>query len=113
MKSKTLYRINYITNSEVYELYAKAISSNELLGFISLLDLVFEVNSGVVIDPIEERLKTEFSDVRCLHIPIQNVLKIEEVEQKKSCKIKALKTHTKTSTMPQQPGSNKWANHIS
>ena len=36
MKSKTLYRINYITNSEVYELYAKAINSNELLGFISL-----------------------------------------------------------------------------
>lgn len=107
MKSKTLYRISYITNNEVYELYAKAINSNDLLGFISLTDLVFEVNTGVVIDPIEERLKTEFSEVRTLHIPIQNVLKIEEVEQKKSCKIKALKTHTKTSKLPLQPGSNK------
>ena len=105
--SKTLYRINYITNSEVYELYAKAINSNELLGFISLSDLVFEVNSGVVIDPVEERLKTEFSGVKSLHIPIQNVLKIEEVVQKKSCKIKALNTHAQTTKLPQQPGSNK------
>ena len=75
--------------------------------FITITDLVFEVNSGVVIDPTEERLKSEFEGVRTLHIPIQNVLKIEEVEQKKSCKIKALKFQPTVSKLQPQPGSNK------
>lgn len=105
MKTKSLFRINYITNTDVYELYAKTISSHELLGFISLSELVFEVNSQVVIDPVEERLKAEFNGVKTLHIPMQNVLKIEEVEQKQSCKIKSLKTHNITPLSPQS-GSN-------
>jgi hypothetical protein len=105
MKTKRLYRINYITNADVYELYAQSVSSQDMLGFITLSDLLFEVNTQVVIDPVEERLKTEFEGVKTLHIPLHNVLKIEEVEQKQSCKIKALKAHNNITTLSPQPGT--------
>ncbi|MCX7552791.1 DUF1820 family protein [Marinicella sp. S1101] len=104
MKNHKIYRINYNTNQEVYELYAKAVNTQELLGFISISDLLFDQQSGVVIDPTEERLKTEFKGVKTLHLPIQNVLKIEEVEQKKSCKIKTLKKDINLTAIPNQPG---------
>ena len=42
MKSKFLYRINYINNQQIYELYAKQLSSDALFGFVSLTDLVFD-----------------------------------------------------------------------
>lgn len=105
MKSKFLYRINYINNQQIYELYAKQLSSDALFGFVSLTDLVFDRHSGLVIDPAEEQLKTEFADVKTLHIPQQNVLKIEEVEQKKSCKIRALNKEHHVSALQQQPGN--------
>jgi len=36
----------------------------------------------VVIDPTEERLRDEFGDTRVLHLPLQSVIRIEEVEKK-------------------------------
>ena len=90
MTTKTLYRISYLNHQEVYELYARDVSSQELMGFITVSELQFDQREGVVIDPTEERLKTEFSGVKKLHVPIQSVLKIEEVTAKKSCKIKTL-----------------------
>lgn len=104
MKQKHLYRINYITNKDVYELYAEAVHTQEMLGFISISGLVFDQQTSVVIDPIEERLKTEFKGVKTLHLPLQNVLKIEEVEQKKSCKIKTLSPENNLTALPNQPG---------
>ncbi len=105
MKQKRLYRINYITNKEVYELYAEGVNTQDMLGFISISGLVFDQQSKVVIDPIEERLKTEFKGVKTLHLPLQNILKIEEVEQKKSCKIKSLNHDSNLTVLPNQPGS--------
>ncbi|MCB1581728.1 MAG: DUF1820 family protein [Marinicella sp.] len=102
MKPKsTIYRINYINHNQVYELYAKKISTNSLLGFMSIADIMFDLKDGVVIDPIEEQLKAEFSDVEILHIPLNHVLKVEEVKQKKSCKIKQLHSNKMTTTNSQ------------
>ncbi len=107
MKPKFLFRINYINNHQVYELYAKQLNTDALFGFITLTDLVFDLKTGVVIDPAEEQLKAEFADVKTLHIPLQNVVKIEEVEHKKSCKIRTLTAEQTVLPIKQQPGPNK------
>jgi hypothetical protein len=36
----------------------------------------------LLIDPAEERLREEFADTRVLHLPMQAVLRVEEVERK-------------------------------
>ncbi|HZV24117.1 MAG TPA: DUF1820 family protein, partial [Luteimonas sp.] len=58
------------------------VSAGSLWGFTEVADLVFDVNDGVVIDPTEERLRDEFGDTRVLHLPMQSVIRIEEVEKK-------------------------------
>ena len=103
----TIYRINYINQNQVYELYAGHVDTNQLLGFMSIKNMMFDMNDGVVIDPTEEQLKAEFKDVEVLHIPLQQVLKVEEVKNKKSCKIKPLKQNHVVSNIHDQPGSHK------
>jgi hypothetical protein len=80
--AKALYKVSFLNHGKVYELYARRVSSGELWGFIDVAELVFDVREGVVIDPTEEQLRTEFADTRVLHLPMQAVLRVEQVERK-------------------------------
>ena len=57
-------------------------ASSALWGFTEVAELVFDVHAGVVVDPTEERLRDEFGDTRVLHLPMQSIVRIEEVEKK-------------------------------
>jgi len=78
----TLYRITFLNHGKAYTLYAKAVDSGRLWGFIEVSGLLFDMHEGVVVDPTEERLREEFGHTRTLHLPLQAVLKVEEVEKK-------------------------------
>lgn len=108
MKAKpVIYRVNYINHNHVYELYAKHVSTDVMLGFMSISGILFNWKDAVVIDPIEEQLKAEFKDVEVLHIPLAHVLKVEEVKNKQSCTIRPLDSKQLASTMKNQPGTTK------
>ena len=77
-----LYKVTFLNHGRIYALYARRVSAGSLWGFTEVADLVFDVNDGVVIDPTEERLRDEFGDTRVLHLPMQSVIRIEEVEKK-------------------------------
>ena len=78
----TLYRITFLNHGRIYALYARRVASSSLWGFTEVSELQFDVNDGVLIDPTEERLRDEFGDTRVLHLPMQSVVRIEEVERK-------------------------------
>lgn len=99
----TLFRIKFINQNQIYEIYAKCLINSEIYGFITISELVFDWSKSVVIDPTEEKLKQEFNDVNCLHIPINHIIRIEEVKNKKTCKITPLKTEPKTTHISQSP----------
>lgn len=80
--SKPLYKVSFLNHGKVYELYARRVSSGALWGFIEVAELVFDVRDGVVVDPVEEQLRDEFAGTRVLHLPMQAVLRVEEVERK-------------------------------
>ena len=40
------------------------------------------MHDGLVVDPTEERLREEFGNTRVLHLPMQSIVRIEEVEKK-------------------------------
>ena len=78
---ETIYRINFISQGEVYEIYARQVSQGGLFGFVEVEDLVFGERSKILIDSSEERLKTEFEGVKRTFVPLHSVLRIDEVEK--------------------------------
>lgn len=79
---KSLYKVSFHSHGKIYELYAERVSTGELWGFVEVADLVFDVHEGIVVDPTEERLRDEFAGTKVLHLPMQSILRIEQVEKK-------------------------------
>lgn len=87
MAKKRLYRVQFVNQGKVYEVYAKHVNQSSLFGFIEVEELVFGEKSAVVIDPSEERLKSEFEGVPVTHIPMHAIVRIDEVEKQGVAKI--------------------------
>ena len=75
---------------QVYEVYANSIAQGALFGFIEIEELVFGERSTVVVDPSEEKIKTEFEGVKRTHIPMHSVIRIDEVDKQGASKISKL-----------------------
>ena len=104
--AKTLYKVTFLNHGKVYELYARHVASSSLWGFTEVGELVFDVHAGVVVDPTEERLRDEFGNTRVLHLPMQSILRIEEVEKKGQSAIRDAETGEKVVTpfpLPAKP----------
>lgn len=76
-----IYRITFLNKGKVYEVFAKQVYQSELYGFIEVEDYIFDERSQVVVDPGEEKLKAEFLGVKRSFIPIQAIIRIDEVEK--------------------------------
>lgn len=90
MASDRLFRVRFISQDKMYEIYAKDCFQGELYGFVVLEGLVFDNNTSVVVDPSEEKLKSEFDGVKQTIIPMHSVIRIDEVEKKGTAKIAEL-----------------------
>ena len=84
---KKLYRVAFVNQGKVYEIYARRVSQGELYGFVDVEGILFGEKSAVVIDPSEERLKSEFEGVSRTHIPMHAIVRIDEVEKQGAAKI--------------------------
>ena len=82
-----IYKVTFLHQGKVYEVFVKQVYQSDLYGFIDIEDYVFNERSQVLVDPSEERLKTEFTGVRRSFIPMQAVIRIDEVEKSGVSKI--------------------------
>ena len=87
MASNNIYKVIFINQGKVYEVYAKQVTQSGLFGFIEIEQLIFGEKSAVVIDPSEERLKDEFKEVKRTYIPMHSIIRIDEVEKEGIAKI--------------------------
>lgn len=79
-QDQPIYRVIFAQNEKMYELYARYLTEESLMGFIEIEELVFEDTlSSVLVDPAEEKLKAEFKDVKRSYIPLHTILRIDEV----------------------------------
>ena len=104
--NKTLYKVTFLNHGKIYELYARSIGSSELWGFTCVSDLEFAARDGMLVDPTEERLRDEFAGTRVLHLPMQSIVRIEEVETKGQSAIRDAASGVKVVTpfpMPAKP----------
>src|ERR1700749_1542798 len=88
--SNHIFKIIFVNQSKVYEVYARKVSHGSLFGFVEIEELVFGERSTVVLDPAEEPIKNEFAGVNRTYLPLQAVIRIDEVRQQGVSKIKAL-----------------------
>ena len=100
MEDSKLFKVSYVNQDKVYELFAKQVYESDMYGFIVIEDVVFGSQSDVVIDPSEEKLKTEFDSVKRSFIPFHNIIRIDEVEKQGLCKIKDNKGGANVASFP-------------
>ena len=103
MAEKRLYKIIFLNHGKVYELYSEGVTSSGLWGFIEVSGLVFDSAEGLVVDPTEEKMRQEFEGASVLHLPIQSVLRVEEVEKRGQCLIRDRKSGEKVTPFPMSP----------
>ncbi len=87
MSKKTIYKIIFQNQGKIYEIFARSVHEGEMFGFTVIEELVFDERSSVVIDPSEESLKSEFSDVSRSYIPMHSIIRIDEVKKEGVAKI--------------------------
>src|SRR5262249_29804578 len=97
-----IFRIMFVNQGKVYEIYARRVSHGELFGFVEVEELVFGERATVVLDPSEERIKGEFDGVKRTYLPLHSVLRIDEVKKQGVSKITALEGGANVSQFPVQ-----------
>ena len=51
MTAKTVFKIVFMNQGQVYEIYARSVGHGSLFGFVEVEELVFGERSSVVVDP--------------------------------------------------------------
>lgn len=76
-----------MSQGQVYEVYARGISHGDLFGFVTVEELIFGERTTVVVDPAEEKIKSEFEGVKRTYLPMHSIMRIDEVEKQGTSKI--------------------------
>ncbi|HEY7995771.1 MAG TPA: DUF1820 family protein [Steroidobacteraceae bacterium] len=100
MATSHIFRIMFVNQGKVYEVYARKVAHGELFGFIEVEELVFGERSSVVLDPSEERVKGEFAGVKRTFLPMHSILRIDEVKKQGVSKITNLEGGANVTQFP-------------
>ena len=84
---KSIYKVLFHSQGQVYEVYAHNIYQSDLFGFVEIEDYTFGNRSQMLIDPSEDRLRNEFEGVQRSFIPMHAIVRIDEVEKEGVAKI--------------------------
>ena len=90
MASSHIFRIVFVNQGKVYEIYARSVGPSALIGFVEVEGLLFGERTTVLVDPTEEKLRTEFAGVERTLIPMHSVVRVDEVTRRGTAKITAL-----------------------
>ncbi len=91
MPSRSIYKVVFVNQNQIYEVYARQVYQGDLYGFVVVEDFVFGESSSIVVDPSEEKLKAEFENVKRSFIPMHEIIRIDQVEKRGTAKILPLK----------------------
>ncbi len=107
MVKKNLYRVVFMSQGKVYEIYAREVGQGALFGFVEVEQLVFGERTTVVVDPSEEKIKSEFEHVTRTYLPMHSIIRIDEVDKQGASKISKLEGNVAQFPMPiYTPGDN-------
>ena len=90
MAPSHIFKVLFVNQGKVYEIYARKVGHGTMFGFIEVEEFVFGERTTVVVDPSEERIKSEFAGVKRTYLPLHSVLRIDEVRKQGVSKITTL-----------------------
>lgn len=90
MSAKRVYKIVFMNQGQIFEIYARQVGHGSLFGFVEVEQLVFGERSSVVVDPSEEKIKAEFAGVKRTYLPMHSIIRIDEVEKQGTSKVSRL-----------------------
>ena len=99
-RDRRIYKVTFLNQGQVYEIYAKRVAQGGLLGFVEIEGIVFGQKTTVVVDPSEERLKTEFEGVKRCYIPMHAVVRIDEVDKQGPSRITEVSKSSNVAAFP-------------
>lgn len=100
MPAESIYKVIFYNESDIYEIYARGIYQSDMYGFIEVEEFIFGERTQVIVDPGEEKLKNAFSGVKRSYIPMQSVIRIDEVEKEGQVKVTELKSGDTVANFP-------------
>lgn len=103
MSTDPIYRVIFVNQAEVYEIYVRSVYQSDLYGFLEVEGFIFGERSQMLVDPAEERLKTQFAGVVRTYIPLPSVIRVDEVEKEGQAKITTVKGDGKVMPFPSFP----------
>jgi len=106
MPSQPVYKVIFHNGSQVFEVFARQIYQSDMWGFIEIEELLFGERSQLLVDPSEEKIKNEFAGVKRSYIPLQSVIRIDEVEKEGSVKVSETPSATQGSKVTNFPFSS-------
>ena len=102
-----VFRVIFQNQGQVFELYAQQIFQSELWGFMEIEELIFGERSQMLVDPAEEKLKSQFEGVKRSFIPVHSIIRIDEVERVGTAKISDATSTGNIMHFPMPPRSDK------
>jgi hypothetical protein len=99
-RERRIYKVTFLNQGQVYEIYAKKVAQGGLLGFVEIEGIVFGQKTTVVVDPGEERLKAEFEGVRRSYVPMHAVVRIDEVDKQGPSRITEVSKTSNVAAFP-------------
>lgn len=107
MPSNPVYKVIFQNGNQVVEIFARQIYQSDMWGFIEVEELLFGERSNILVDPAEEKLKSEFGGVQRSYIPLHSVIRIDEVAKEGVARISEVKpgegTNVASFPMPSAP----------
>ena len=100
MSKKNLFKVVFMSQGQVYEVYARSVGNGEMFGFVEVEELVFGEKTTLVVDPSEEKIKTEFENVKRTYLPMHSIIRIDEVDKQGVSKISKLDGNVSQFPMP-------------
>ena len=108
MSKTNLFKVVFMSQGQVYEIYARNVGHGELFGFVEVEELVFGEKTTLLVDPSEEKIKTEFENVKRTYLPMHAIIRIDEVDKQGVSKISKMEGNVTQFPMPiYTPGDQK------
>ena len=108
MPATHIFKVVFHNQGKVYEIYARKVGHGSLFGFVEVEELIFGERSAVVVDPSEEKIKSEFEGVTRTYLPMHAIIRIDEVEKHGVSKISKAEGNIAQFPMPvYTPGDSK------
>jgi len=87
MSEKHLYKVIFVNHQQTYEIYVKNVYQGDMYGFVIVEGFVFGEKSSIVVDPSEEKLRTEFEGVSRSFIPLHEIIRIDQVKKRGASRV--------------------------